>query len=38
MIVNEVYKMIKKSNLNRLITLSSLTKMAEKVHLRNGAR
>ena len=39
MIVKEVYKMIKKSNhLNRLITLSPLTKMAEKFHLRNGAR
>jgi hypothetical protein len=39
MIVNEVYKMIKKSNhLNRLITLSPLTKMAEKFHLRNGAK
>jgi hypothetical protein len=39
MIVKEVYKMIKKSNhLNRLITLSPLTKMAEKFHLRNGAK
>ena len=39
MIVNEVYKMIKKSNhLSRLITLSPLTKMAEKFHLRNGAK
>ena len=39
MIVNEVYKMIKKSNhLNRLITLSPLTDMAEKFHLRNGAK
>jgi hypothetical protein len=39
MIVKEVYKMIKKSNhLNRLVTLSPLTKMAEKFHLRNGAR
>ena len=39
MIVKEVCKMIKKSNhLNRLVTLSPLTKMAEKFHLRNGAR
>ena len=39
MIVKEVYKMLKKSNhLNRLVTLSPLTKMAEKFHLRNGAR
>lgn len=39
MIVKEVYNMIKKSNhLNRLVTLSPLTKMAEKFHLRNGAR
>jgi len=39
MIVKEVYNMIKQSNhLNRLVTLSPLTKMAEKFHLRNGAR
>ena len=38
LIVKEVYKMIKKSNhLNRLITLSPLTDMARKFHLRNGA-
>ena len=38
LIVKEVYKMIKKSNhLNRLITLSPLTEMARKFHLRNGA-
>ena len=38
LIVKEVYKMIKKSNhLNRLITLSPLTKMARDFHLRNGA-
>ena len=38
LIVKEVYKMIKKSNhLNRLITLSPLTEMAKKFHLRNGA-
>ena len=38
LIVEEVYKMIKKSNhLNRLITLSPLTEMARKFHLRNGA-
>ena len=37
-IVKEVYKMIKKSNhLNRLVTLSPLTEMARKFHLRNGA-
>ena len=39
MIVDEVFKMIKKSNhLNRLITLSPLTEMAAKFHLRNGAK
>ena len=39
MIVDEVFKMIKKSNhLNRLITLSPLTQMAERFHLKNGAR
>ena len=38
LIVEEVYKMIKKSNhLNRLVTLSPLTDMARKFHLRNGA-
>ena len=38
LIVDEVYKMIKKSNhLNRLVTLSPLTEMARKFHLRNGA-
>ena len=37
--VNEVYKMIKQSNhLNRLVTLSPLTEMAEKFHLKNGAK
>ncbi len=37
--VNEVYKMIKKSNhLNRLVTLSPLTDMARKFHLKNGAK
>ena len=37
--VNEVYKMIKDSNhLNRLVTLSPLTDMARKFHLKNGAR
>ena len=39
LIVNEVFKKIKKSNhLNRLITLSPLTDMATKFHLRNGAK
>ena len=39
LIVKEVYKMIKKSNhLNRLVTLSPLTDMATKFHLRNGAK
>lgn len=38
-IVNEVYKMIKKSShLNRLVTLSPLTQMAERFHLKNGAK
>jgi hypothetical protein len=38
-IVNEVYKMVKKSNhLNRLITLSPLTDMARNFHLKNGAK
>ena len=39
LIVKEVFKMIKKSNhLNRLVTLSPLTEMATKFHLRNGAK
>ena len=39
LIVKEVFKMIKKSNhLNRLVTLSPLTKMATKFHLRNKAK
>ena len=38
LIVKEAFKKIKKSNhLNRLITLSPLTEMARKFHLRNGA-
>jgi hypothetical protein len=38
LIVKEVFKMIKKSNhLNRLITLSPLTEMAQNFHLNNGA-
>ena len=38
-IVNEVYKMIKQSNhLARLVTLSPLTDMARKFHLKNGAK
>ena len=38
-IVNEVYKMVKKSNhLNRLITLSPLTDMARNFHIKNGAK
>ena len=38
-IVKEVYNMIKKSShLNRLVTLSPLTDMATKFHLRNGAK
>ncbi len=38
LIVKEVFKLIKKSNhLNRLITLSPLTEMARKFHLKNGA-
>ncbi len=38
LIVKEVYKKIKKSNhLNRLVTLSPLTKMARNFHLHNGA-
>ena len=39
LIVKEVYKKIKKSNhLNRLVTLSPLTKMATKFHTKNGAK
>ena len=38
-IVNEVYKMVKKSNhLNRLVTLSPLTDMARNFHMKNGAK
>jgi hypothetical protein len=38
LIVKEIFKMIKKSNhLNRLVTLSPLTKMARNFHLSNGA-
>ena len=38
LIVKEVFKIIKKSNhLNRLVTLSPLTDMARKFHLRDGA-
>ena len=37
--VNEVYKMVKKSNhLNRLVTLSPLTEMARNFHIKNGAK
>ena len=39
LIVKEVFKKIKKSNhLNRLVTLSPLTEMASKFHIRNGAK
>ena len=39
LIVKEVYKKIKESNhLNRLVTLSPLTKMATKFHSKNGAK
>jgi hypothetical protein len=39
LIVNEVFKKIKKSNhLNRLVTLSPLTEMATKFHSVNGAK
>ena len=39
LIVNEVFKKIKKSNhLNRLVTLSPLTQMATKFHSKNGAK
>ena len=38
LLLKRFYKMIKKSNhLNRLATLSPLTDMARKFHLRNGA-
>ena len=38
-IVNEVYKMVKKSNhLDRLVTLSPLTAMARNFHIKNGAK
>jgi len=37
--VNEVYKMVKKSgHLNRLVTLSPLTEMARRFHIKNGAK
>ena len=39
LIVKEVFKKIKKSNhLNRLVTLSPLTEMAYKFHIKNGAK
>ena len=39
LIVKEVFKMIKNSNhLNRLVTLSPITEMATKFHLRNKAK
>ena len=39
LIVKEIFKKIKKSNhLNRLVTLSPLTEMATKFHLRNKAK
>jgi hypothetical protein len=39
LIVKEIYKKIKKSNhLNRLVTLSPLTEMAKKFHLKNKAK
>ena len=39
LIVKEVFRMIKKSShLNRLVTLSPLTDMARKFHLKNGAK
>jgi len=38
-IVEEVYKMIKKSNyLTRLVTLSPMTDMARRFHTKNGAK
>jgi len=37
--VNEVYKMVKHSHhIDRLVTLSPLTEMAEKFHIKNGAK
>ena len=37
--VNEVYKMVKRSiHINRLVTLSPLTEMAERFHIKNGAK
>ena len=37
--VNEVYKMVKQSgHLNRLVTLSPLTEMARRFHIKNGAK
>ena len=37
--VNEVYKMVKRSgHLNRLVTLSPLTEMARRFHIKNGAK
>ena len=39
LIVKEVFKKIKTSNhLNRLVTLSPLTEMATKFHIKNGAK
>ena len=39
LIVKEVFNKIKKSNhLNRLVTLSPLTDMAYKFHIKNGAK
>ena len=39
LIVNEVFKKIKKSNhLDRLVTLSPLTEMASRFHSKNGAK
>ena len=39
LIVKEVFKKIKRSNhLDRLITLSPLTKMATNFHSKNGAK
>ena len=39
LIVKEVFKKIKKSNhLDRLVTLSPLTEMAKKFHIKNGAK
>ena len=39
LIVKEVFKKIKRSNhLNRLVTLSPLTEMATKFHIKNGAK